>query len=167
MAHSLKVSCLAYEQSCLSFTILWPFLLLPAAAKLWPRLCFYTCLWFCSRGGGWSPENPPLWPGRHPPQDQADTPPGRENPPSRENTHTPPDQADAPPPTPAGRTPPPPGTRQIPPLQENPPPGKKTAAYGHWAAGTHPTGMHSCSQCRSFILLPFVIHNCLKKWWIP
>ena len=28
------------------------FYLLPAATKLWPRLFFYTCLWFCSRGGG-------------------------------------------------------------------------------------------------------------------
>ena len=25
-----------------------------------------------------------------------------------------------------------------------PPPEKQTAAYGQWAAGTHPTGMHSC-----------------------
>ena len=153
MAHSLKVSCLAYEQSCLSFTILWPFLLLPAAAKLWPRLCFYTCLWFCSRGGGLqrtpppvTRQTPPPGPGRHPPG---------------QGEHTPP-------PGPGRYHPPPPGTRQIPLLQENPPPpGKKTAAYGHWAAGTHPTGMHSCSQCRSFILLPFVIHNSLKKWWIP
>ena len=26
--------------------------LLPTATKLWPRLCFYSCLWFCPRGGG-------------------------------------------------------------------------------------------------------------------
>ena len=34
---------------------MWPPLaaiLLPAATKLWPRLCFYSCLWFCPRGGG-------------------------------------------------------------------------------------------------------------------
>ena len=51
-----------------------------------------------------------------------------------------------------GRENPPPGTRQTPPrpCRENPPwdqadpPGNKTAAYGQWAAGTHPTGMHSC-----------------------
>ena len=24
--------------------------LLPAATKLWPRLCFYSCVWFCSQG---------------------------------------------------------------------------------------------------------------------
>ena len=24
---------------------------LPAATKLWPRLCFYSCLWFCPQGG--------------------------------------------------------------------------------------------------------------------
>ena len=38
----------------------------------------------------------------------------------------------------------------IPPRMENPPgwrtpPGKQTPAYGLRAAGTHPTGMHSCS----------------------
>ena len=37
-----------------------------------------------------------------------------------------------------------------PPLEQTPlpppppPPGKRTAAYGQRAAGTHPTGMHSC-----------------------
>ena len=29
------------------------------------------------------------------------------------------------------------------------PPGKQTPAYGQWAAGRHPTGMHSCSIKRS------------------
>ena len=66
---------------------------------------------------------PPLGPGRHPPTrvtppNQADTPPG----PGRH----PPDQADPPP-------------------DQADPPGKQTAAYGLRAAGTHPTGMHSCS----------------------
>ena len=37
--------------------------------------------------------------------------------------------------TPGSRHPPGPGT---------PPPGKQTRAYGLRAAGTHPTGMHSC-----------------------
>ena len=37
----------------------------------------------------------------------------------------------------------PPGTRQTPPGPGRPP-GKQTAAYGLRAAGTHPTGMHSC-----------------------
>ena len=97
----------------------WNTLLLLATMKLWPRLCFYMCVWFCSQGGFWA------------------DPPGMENPPGTRQTHppgpgrpplgpadTPPDQADAP-------------------VRENPP-GKKTAAYGQWAAGTHPTGMHSC-----------------------
>ena len=29
-------------------------------------------------------------------------------------------------------------------LPSTPPPRKQTQAYGQWAAGTHPTGMHSC-----------------------
>ena len=76
---------------------------LPAATKLWPRLCFYTCVWFCSQGGSPGRENPrqggtpregepprtrqtPPRPGR-PPRDQADTSRTRQ---------TPPDQADTP-----------------------------------------------------------------------
>ena len=45
----------------------------------------------------------------------------------------------------AGRTPPP-QTRQSPPpgQADPPPPGKQTPEYGLRAAGTHPTGMHSC-----------------------
>ena len=39
----------------------------------------------------------------------------------------------------------PPGTR--PPPEQTHTPGKQTAAYSQWAAGTHPTGMHS--YCRS------------------
>ena len=62
----------------------------------------------------------------------------------------------------------PPGTRQIPPDgeppedgeppgMENPPlPGKQTPAYGLGAAGTHPTGMHSCYFC---VLGPIVGHG--------
>ena len=71
-----------------------------------------------------------------------------------------PDQADPPepgsPPGP-GR---PPRTRQTPPGPRRPPldhadppgpgrpppPPKQTPAYGQWAAGTHPTGMHSCNN---------------------
>ena len=78
------------------------------------------------RGG--SPENPP---GRENPR-AGRTPPSRENPPGREN---PPRTRQTPPPVP-GRLPWGPG---------RPPPRKKTAAYGLWVAGTHPTGMHSCS----------------------
>ena len=54
-----------------------------------------------------------------------------------------------------GRTPPgwetPPRTRQNPPgTRQTPPPGKQTSEYGLRAAGTHPTGMHSCSFFLSF-----------------
>ena len=105
--------------------------------------------------GGRSPGRPPP-PGRenppwHPPRDQSDRPrtrqthplgPGR---PPRQG-EPPPDQADTPPGP--GRHPPrqgePPPGRENPPDQADIPPRKKTAAYGQWAAGTHPTGMHSC-----------------------
>ena len=83
---------------------------------------------------GWRPpqmENPPGWRTplgwripprwRTPPLD-GEHPPGMENPPWMEN---------------------PPGWRT--PRMENPPPGKQTTAYCLRAAGTHPTGMHSCS----------------------
>ena len=65
---------------------------LPAATKLWPRLCFYTCLWFCPQGGSLAGRAPragrPPWAGRAPragrpsPQ-QGDPPPSRENPPGQ------------------------------------------------------------------------------------
>ena len=66
--------------------------------------------------------------GRHPPWDQGDPPGTRQTPlgPGR-----------------------PPGTRQTPPWDQadtTPPPGKQTPAYGLRAAGTHPTGMHSCQN---------------------
>ena len=54
----------------------------------------------------------------------------RQTPPHRDKT--PPDQED------------PPRTRQTPPPDQADPPGKQTPAYGLRAAGTHPTGMHSC-----------------------
>ena len=58
----------------------------------------------------------------------ADTPPGADTPQSR------PPGAD----TPQSR---PPGADNP---QSRHPPGKQTPAYGQRAAGTHPTGMHSC-----------------------
>ena len=109
---------------------------LPPATKLWPRLCFYTCLWLCPQGG--FSGQPPPGPGRHPPGRENN--PRRENPPQtrqtplpwqgeppgpgrpprpgrhpwqgetpRNQADTPPDQADPPRP---GR--PPPRTRQTP-----------------------------------------------------
>ena len=87
---------------------------LPAATKLWPRLCFYTCLWFCSQGGSLenplgTKENPP-GPGR-PPQDQGEppqirqgeppqikeTPPRTKENPPQDQADTPPDQGEPPP----------------------------------------------------------------------
>ena len=69
---------------------------------------------------------------RHtPPRADTTTPPGtRHTTPPRDQAH-PPLQS---------RHPPGPGT----PPEQTPPPGKQTAAYGQRAAGTHPTGMHSC-----------------------
>ena len=94
----------------------------------------------CPRGGRVSASvhagmpDPPRT-GRHPPRtrqtspwDQADTPPrpGRLSPPG------------------PGRHPPGPGRHPRPPQDQAGPPGKQTPAYGLRAAGTHPTGMHSC-----------------------
>ena len=60
-------------------------------------------------------------------------------------------------PDPPGTRPTPPGTRP-PQDQTHPPPptGKQTPAYGQRAAGTHPTGMHSCIiQGYDFNLFPW------------
>ena len=115
--------------------------LLPAATKLWPRQYFYTCLSFCSQGGFylsacWDTTPPwadtPLWsrpPGSRPPQ--ADTPPPEQTPPWEQ---TPP-RAD-----PLQSRPP---QSRHPPKSRHPP-GKQTPPYNLRAAGTHPTGMHSC-----------------------
>ena len=94
------------------------------------------------RGGGGLPQcmlgyppprSDPLGPGRHPP-DQAD-PPRPGSPPHLDQT--------------------PPWTRQTPPGSDTP--RKQTPAYGLRAAGTHPTGMHSCFECNiiSNVFNPF------------
>ena len=70
------------------------------------------------------PRRTPLGP-RRTPRDQGEPPQNKENPPGTKKN-------------------PPPGTKENPPGPGRPPPGKRTAAYGQWAAGTHPTGMHSC-----------------------
>ena len=77
--------------------IQWQKYLLPAATKLWPRLCFYTCLWFCSWGGL-----------RRTPPDQGEPPWTRQTPP-RHQGDPPPRQGE------------PPRTRQTPRTKENPP----------------------------------------------
>ena len=100
-------------------------------------------------------------PDQAPPRDQADppldggTPPGWRTPPG--TRQTPPDAGWRNPPgtrqTPLDGGPP--GTRQTPPDggtppdQADPPFGKQTPAYGLRAAGTHPTGMHSCCKLRA------------------
>ena len=101
---------------------------LPAATKLGQGNIFTSvCQEFCPQGG----EGVCLsacW----------DTPP---------RTSPPPEQTPPPGPgTPRSRHPPGPGT----------PPWKQTAAYGLRAAGTHPTGMHSCIGV-------FLIFPCLQK----
>ena len=83
---------------------------------------------------------------RHPPGTRQ-TPPGLGRPPWTRQTPHPPDQADQPGP---GR--PLPLDQAEPPGPGRPPrpgrhlPGKQTPAYGLRAAGTHPTGMHSCLE---------------------
>ena len=72
---------------------------------------------------------------------------------------TPPDQADPPgPDTPPGADTPPRSRfpdQVAPPQKQTTPPGKQTSAYGQRAAGTHPTGMHSCFG-------HFFPENCMK-----
>ena len=77
----------------------------------------------CPQGGGGC--LPQCMLGCHTPPDGG-TPPGPGRPPLR---------------TPPGWRIPPIGE---PPLDGEPPPRKQTPAYGLRAAGTHPTGMHSC-----------------------
>ena len=122
-----------------------------------------------SRGGGSPAERPPPA-GRPPPRDQADPtlrlgepppvagrppPPGPGRPPPGLG-EPPQDQADPPgwettPP----QADPPPGWETTPPGTRQTPPGKQTSEYGPRAAGTHPTGMHSC-----FYVVVFVKKNC-------
>ena len=120
------------------------------------KVMFYRCVSVHRGGGGrvsasvhaGMPDPPPdqtgpPGSGRHPP-DQAD-PPG--------SARHPPDQADPPGPARPPRQGRPPRTSQTPPGQADyppdkaDPPGKQTPAYSLRAAGTHPTGMHSCSLC--------------------
>ena len=83
--------------------------------------------------------------------------------------------AGIPPTTPPGQTPPwkqtrpgadtpPPGSRHRPGSRH--PPGKQTAAYGQWAAGTHPTGMYSCF-CMSALRFNPKTEVCFWVKWIP
>ena len=107
--------------------------LLPSVTKL-RRLCFYTCLSFCSQGGVCLSA---CW----------DTTPPRSTPAPWEASllkHTP----HSPGSTPLGSTPP----------RKHTPPGRhplrETATT---ADGTHPTGMHSCYLCE-------LVTNFLSNW---
>ena len=112
--------------------------LLPAATKLGQgnvftgvcdsvhrRGCLPQCMLGC-----WTPPWTRHPPTRHPPGSRPPSPGSR------------PPRADPPPPGPG----PPPDQAQHPP-SPLPPVRKQTPAYGQWAAGTHPTGMHSCYSC--------------------
>ena len=57
-----------------------------------------------------------------------------------------PPRADPPEQTPPGADTPSPRSRHPPHTQEQTP-RKQTPVYGQRAAGTHPTGMHSCCNC--------------------
>ena len=139
--------------------------LLPAATKLWPRLCFYSCLWFCPQGV--SSREPPLT-GRPPGKEKpplAGRPTGEGDPPGKEvplarkprPARRPPWQGDPPARRPLQGDPPGQGDspwqgehplwQGDPPLARRPPAGRPPLPYGQWAAGTHPTGMHSCLVC--------------------
>ena len=113
-------ACVGSIQVC-TWTALPPGkIFLPSATKLRRLCCFYTCLSFCSRGGGGLPQymlgyhpqthSPPRT--KHPPpiRPPGADPPGTRHPPPREQTphrpwdqapslgtrHTPPDQAPPP-----------------------------------------------------------------------
>ena len=119
-------------------------LYLPAATKLGQGNVF-TGVCDSVNGGGvclsacW--DTTPTAPRTRPPR--ADTtlpgadPPGADplHGPDTPQTRHPPEQ------TPPRPDTPPPGRD---PTWTRPPPGKQTPGYGQRAAGTHPTGMHSC-----------------------
>ena len=128
--------------------------------------CFYRPQRSCGQGhvftgvclstGGWGGCLPQCMLGYHSPRDQADPPGPDRHPPGP--GRNPPDQAD---PldqedprtrqTPLGPGRHPPQTRQTPPWTRQTPARKQTAAYGLRAAGTHPTGMHSCWKMKSLL----------------
>ena len=96
---------------------------LPAATKLWPRLCFYSCLWFCPQWGGVCLSA--CW---------DTTPPGADTPRSRHPLEqTPPGAC-----TPRSRHPP----EQTPPGSRHPPRSR------HLSQGADPPGAdtHPCKQ---------------------
>ena len=93
----------------------------------------FTGVCLSTRGGGCLPQ---CMLGCHTPPGTRQTPPDRE-PPPMEN--------------PPGWRAPPRWRTTTPP--DGGPPGKQTPAYGLRAAGTHPTGMHSCLLKKLSLLL--------------
>ena len=141
--------------------------LLPAATKLGQGNVFTGVCDSVHRGGSLAGRRPPgrenpTPPGQGEPPWQGD-PPGQGEPPSRE---TPPGQGEPPhgqgePPSretpPAGR---PPGEGRTPRAGRTPP------AYGQWAAGTHPTGMHSCLILMSKSWVWAAFSRCHYSRWL-
>ena len=143
--------------------------------RSWAKVMFLQASMILSKGGVYLSacwDTPPEQthreqtpPGADPPGSRhspgADTPPGAdtslEADPLGADTQPPPPRTDPPleqtyPPTRSRYTPP----EQTPPLGadtplEQTPPGKQTPTYGQRAAGTHPTGMHSCSKLQPLV----------------
>ena len=106
--------------------------IITARNEVGTRLCFYTCLRFCSQGGGWGClPHTPLW---------ADTPPAR-HPLGRHPRQT------LPPPLPGQTTPFADTSRADSPGQT--PPSPAMLRYAQQVGGTHPTGMQFCILYRS------------------
>ena len=110
------------------------------------KVIFSQAFVILSTGGEYLTRHPPDQTGtppgtRHPPR------PGRYSPPTRPGRYPPPGPGRYPPhqagtPRRPGRYPPRPDT---PPGPDTPPQQQQTPEYGQRSAGTHPTGMHSCS----------------------
>ena len=102
----------------------------------------HVCVILFTVGGGGSPgrENPPR---QGEPPRQGPDPPGQGEPPWQ-GPDTPQDQTTPPSPPPSH-------------LEQTLPHKKQTPAYGLRAAGTHPTGMHSC--CINCIVSIFLMYD--------
>ena len=115
--------------------------LLPAATKLWPRLCFYTCVWFCSQRGGVS--------GQGEPPQQGEPPWG---PPARETPWAPLGRENTPP---TGRPP----TRSRPPQSKPPPPPHQTPPREAHSSIRSTSGRYASYWNAFLYCLDFLIHQ--------
>ena len=116
---------------------------LPAATKLWPRLCFYLCLWFCSQGEGLPQCMLGYPPGSRPPGKQTSpgSRPSRKQTPPPESRH-PTWEADTLP-----------GSR---PPRESDPPGNQTPPGKQTPLGKQ-TPWHTVNEWPVHILLECII----------